>query len=237
MTRKFLLGRGLVLGSVLMAALVFAGCKKDKDQVQTPVAGLMAFNLVADQPAVSIALSGNLLPGGPLSYTSFTGRYLNVFPGIRVVESVNPATNQVLDSLSYTFEPGKYYSVFVVGANNSYQNIVSVDNYDSLTASSGKAYVRYVNGVSGTSAANITLSSGGTSVVNASAPFGQVSDFVAVNPGDLGVGVSAEGADASRTLHLEEHKAYTVLLVGQPGATDSSKTVQIRFIENGTVTD
>jgi hypothetical protein len=60
------------------------------------------------------------------------------------------ASNSVPDSLTYPFEQGEYYSLFVVGTSNSYKNIVVQDNYDSLNASSGKAYIRYVNAIAGT---------------------------------------------------------------------------------------
>jgi hypothetical protein len=240
MITKFLSRQGaIVLGSLLMFSVVFTACKKNKDDVQqTPVAALMAFNLVPDQQSVQISLSGNALPGGPLAYPSYTGRYLNAYTGNRVIQSFNPATNQTLDSLSYTFEPNKYYSVFVVGANGHYKNIVAVDNYDSLTASSGKAYVRYINALSNASSSNVTISANGTNAASGNAAFGEVSAFVPVTPGDVTVNVTNEGSvNANRTISLAQHKAYTVLLTGLPNQTDSTKSVQIRFVENGTVTD
>jgi Domain of unknown function (DUF4397) len=229
----------IALGSIAMLSMFLTSCLKDKDvdNNQTSAAGLMAFNLVPDQQAVQVALSGNLVPGSPFAYTSFTGRYISIFPGSRFVESAN-ATGESLDSLTYNFEPGKYYSLFVVGSGSNYRNIVVPDNFDSLTASSGKAYVRYINGLSNAASSAVTINSGASNVVNASAPFGQVSEFFAVNPGDVAVSVSNEGAaNASRTISLSQHKAYTILLTGLPNQSDTTKAVQIRFIENGTVTD
>jgi hypothetical protein len=240
MIKKFLSCKRLVVfASVVSIAVLFSACKKNNNDVpKTPVAGLMAFNLAPDQPQVGVALSGNFLPGTPLSYGSFTGTYLNIYAGSRSVNSYGGPGSQLLDSLTYPFEQGKYYSVFVVGTNNSYKNIIAQDNYDSLTASSGKAYVRYINAIADQSSSNVTVSSNGTNVVNSSASFGQVSPFVAVTPGQLNVAVSNEGSvNASRTINVSQQKAYTVLLMGQPNQTDSSKAVQIRFIENGTVTN
>jgi hypothetical protein len=239
MFRKFLSRSGFItLGSLLAFALLFSACRKNNnDIVQTPVAHLMAFNLVPDQERLGFALSGNILPGGPMAYTSFSGTYLNVFPGNRLIETYNPATNQVVDSLQYTFKQDKYYSVFAVGANGHYRSILAEDNYDSLTASSGKAYVRYINAIPDSAASNVRIAVGGTNVVDKSASFGQVSEFAAVNPGDISVNVNNESTvNASRTLAVQEHKAYTILLIGVPNQT-GDKAVQIRFIENGTVTD
>lgn len=239
MIRRVLSRHGITaIGSILALGILFSACRKNDDVVQPPVAALMAFNLAADQPGVGIALSGNMIPGSPLPYTSFTGNYINIYPGNRVIESFNPATNQTLDSLPYTFEPNKYYSLFVVGANNNYKNIVSVDNYDSLTASSGKAYIRYINAIPDSSASTVTVSANGSNVVNSSASFGKVSDFVAVNPGDLSINITNEGSvHANRTITVEQQQAYTVLLMGLPNQSDSAKAVQIRFIRNGTITD
>lgn len=240
MIRKLLSRRGIMtLGSILAFGILFSACmKNDDDIVQPQVAAVMAFNLVPDQQAVQFALSGNVLPGGPLAYTSYTGSYFNVFPGNRLIESFNPSTNDVLDSLEYTFQADKYYSLFIVGANGNYQNIVSVDNYDSLTASSGKAYVRYINAIPDSSDPTVTIAAGGTNVVNADASFGSVSEFVAVTPGQLNVGITNEGSvNADRTITVEQQKAYTILLTGLPNQTDDTKAVQIRFIENGTVSD
>lgn len=239
MIKKFLLRRSiLMIAGALFIAVLFTACKKDNnDIVQTPVSGLMAFNLAPDQPAVRVALSGNLIGGAPLSYGSFTGTYLNIYSGSRRVESY-ASGNQLLDSLTYPFEQGKYYSVFVVGANNTYKNIVTLDNYDSLTASSGKAYVRYINAIPGSATSNVSITNDGSTVVNSSASFGQVSLFMPVTPGSLSINVSNENAvNANRTITVAGQKAYTVLLMGMPNQTDSTKAVQIRFIENGTVTD
>lgn len=237
MIRKFLLRKSIfVAASVLSIAVLFSACKKNKgDVVQTPVSGLMAFNLAPDQPAVSVGLSGNLLGGAPLNYGSYTGTYLNIYSGNRQVSSYG-ASNNLLDSLTYPFEQGKYYSLFVVGSNNNYKNVVVRDNYDSLTASSGKAYVRYVNAIAAPTSSNVTISSGETNVVSNSASFGEVSAFTAVTPGSLTINVS-NGSSANRTITVEQKKAYTILLMGQPNQTDSTKAMQIKFISNGTVTD
>lgn len=235
MIRKFLLRKSIIVAAIVVSVgVLFSACKKDKNDVpQSQVSALMAFNLVTDQPAVSVGLSGNLF-GTPLNYGSFTGTYLNIYSGTRQVSAYS--SNTLLDSLSYTFQPGKYYSVFITGVANNYKNVVVQDNYDSLTASSGKAYVRYVNGISGASSSNVTISNGGGNVVSNTATPGQVSPFVAVTPGALNVSVTNE-TTASRTINVGQQKAYTILLMGQPNQSDTTKAVQIRFIENGTVTD
>ncbi len=239
MFRRMMSSRGtLVVGAVLMMSTFLTSClKNDDDMPENQSAALMAFNLAPDQEAVRIGLNGNVLPGGSLGYGNFSGQYFNVFPGNRSIETVNAATNDLVDSSSFNFATGRYYSLFVVGSNGNYQNIVAEDNYDSLTASSGKAYVRFINALSNATSSQVRFQAGGMNVINESAAFGEVSDFVAVDPGDVAVTVTNEGSDVNRTISLSQTKAYTVLLMGLPNQTDTTKSVQIRFIENGTVTD
>lgn len=229
----------VMAGSVLMAGVLLSSCLKNNDDTPaTPVSGLMAFNLAADQTAVGISLSGNYLTNTPLTYTSFTGSYLPVYTGTRAVQSVNFNGSAILATASQVFEADKYYSVFVVGNNNVYKNVLVEDKFDSLSGSSGKAYVRFINAIPDSSLPAVTIAAGGTNAVNTPAAFTTVSDFTAITPGDINVTVSnGSTIQANRTFAVEAKKVYTVLLTGIPGQTDVTKAVQIKYITNGTLSD
>ncbi len=237
----FYLRRSLIpVVAVVSAGVLFTACLKDKDNgPDIPAAGLMAFNLAPDQSALVIRLSGNSLTQAPLDYTSYTGVYQNIYTGSRPVEAFDYRNGTRLTNTNYTFEPNKYYSLFVIGADSAYKNIVSVDNFDSLTTADGKAYVRYINAITDSvNTPNVTIAAGGNNVVNENATYGAVSEFKAVTPGQVSVVVkNNNGVDASRNITLEGKKVYTILLAGKPGATNDNQKVQIRFIVNGTVTD
>ena len=127
--------------------------------------------------------------------------------------------------------------MFVIGANGHYQNLVTDDNFDSLAAKSGKAFVRYINAIADSSKPLVTIAANGNNVVSNNASFASVSDFATIDAGDVAVRVnSGSSIDVSRNITLEQNKVYTVLLVGTPGAADPTKAVQIKFISNGTVT-
>lgn len=228
--------------AIMMLATVsvlFTACLKDNDDVpEVPTAGLMAFNLVPDQPAVTIRLSNNILGNSALNYTNYTGSYYPIYTGTRTVEALDYGAGRALTSSTYNFEQDKYYSLFVLGFNNSYRNVITVDNFDSLS-SSGSAYIRYINAiVDSVNASNVTISSNGNNVVNESAAFGAVSAFKAVNAGAVNVvAKNSQGVDVNRSITLDQKKVYTVLLTGVPGATDDVKKVQIKYIANGTLTD
>lgn len=224
----------LIVGSLLLTGVVFTACNKfdDDDNNNTPVAGLMAFNLVPDKSSVTVALSGNALGNAPLAYSSYTGVYLPVFPGNRTVETYDNGSPAPITSTTATFEAEKYYSAFVVGANGNYRNVIVHDNFDSLSGASGQAYIRYINAIPDSSQPNVTITAGGSNVVTGPAAFASVSEFTAVTPGSVTIDVSNGGSiDADRTITLEARKIYTVLLAGIPG--DPSNGVQIRFVANG----
>lgn len=237
----FYLRRSLIpVIAVVSAGVLFTACLKDKDNgPDIPAAGLMAFNLAPDQSALVIRLSGNSLTQAPLDYTSYTGVYQNIYTGSRPVEAFDYRNNTQLTNTNYTFEPNKYYSLFVIGTDSAYKNIVSVDNFDSLTTADGKAYVRYINAITDSvNTPNVTIAAGGNNVVNENAGYGAVSEFKAITPGEISIVVKNNGGiDVSRNITLEQKKVYTVLLAGAPGATDDKQKVQIRFIANGTVSD
>jgi len=237
----FYLRRSLIpVVAVVSAGVLFTACLKDKDNgPDIPAAGLMAFNLAPDQSSLVIRLSGNSLTQAPLDYTSYTGVYQNIYTGSRPVEAYDYRSGIKLTNTNYTFEANKYYSLFVIGADSAYRNIVSVDNFDSLTTTDGKAYVRYINAITDSvNNSTVTVTAGGSNVVNDNAAYGVVSEFKAVTPGQVSITVkNNNGVDANRTITLEQKKVYTILLAGKPGATNENQKVQIRFITNGTVTD
>lgn len=227
--------------AVVSAGVLLTACLKDDDynNPSIPSAGLMSFNLAPDQSALVIRLSGNNLTPSPLAYTNYTGVYQNIYTGNRPIETYDLNHSGRLTNSSYTFEPNKYYSLFVTGADSAYRNIVSVDNFDSLSASNGNAYVRYINAVTDTvNVPTVTIAAGGNNVVNENAPYGTVSEFKAIAPGEIAITIKNNaGVDAARNIPVEQKKAYTILLVGQPGATDDTRKVQIKFISNGTLSD
>lgn len=227
-----------IYATLAVLFIFFASCTKtDNDNNNIPAAGLMAFNLATDQPATNIALSGNLLPGSPMNYLSFTGGYLRIFTGTRTITAFDYFTGRMLTNSGYSFAPNKYYSLFVVGSQKNYSNLVVNDNLDSLAATKGGAFVRYINAIPDSSKPLVSVAAK-TIVINENAPFGKVSDFTPLAAGQVTVSVKNDNTiNATRTINLDESKAYTILLTGDPNATDSTKKVQIRYVENGTVTD
>lgn len=219
-----------ILFFALLVLLV--GCSKDDDANNTEVAGLMTFHLVSDQPSIGVSLSGNTLPGSPYSYLGYTGYYANIFPGTRSIESFGAASTPLLSS-SYAFSAGEYYSLFVVGAAGVYRHIVVEDDFDSLSATAGRSYIRYINAIPDSAMATVEIGEPGGSL-NFTPSFGEVSDFQAVTAGSVTITVSANLVqDTSRTITLEEKKAYTILLTGRRDATNPDEQIQIRFVENG----
>lgn len=221
--------------TVLVAGALLSACKKDtNDNTDIPVSGLMAFNLSPDQSAIGITLSGNLLTNSPLSYTNCTGGYRNIYSGQRSVYSYDYTKDTTLVTANYNFDNQKYYSLFIVGNNGAYKNVIVQDDIDSLPST--QAYVRYINAIPDSTAPTVTIRANGNNVSSNAATFSTVSGFTAVNTGDISIGVTnGSTISANRTIAVENGKIYTVLLLGIPSTTDSAKAVQIKYILNGTI--
>lgn len=219
----------------LFIVILFSACKKEDTDYNnnTPVSGLMAFNLAPDKAAVGFALTGNNLTNNPLGYTAYTGVYLPIYTGTRQVKSFDFFTGSTIAVNNSDFADSMYYSAFLLGANGKYQNLVVQDKLDMLTPVSGKAWARYVNAIpDSTTAPVVNIDEG---AINETAAYATVSSFKQVNAGSVTINVNNGGTiNTSRTITLEENKIYTILLTGLPNATDSSQTIQIKFIQNGT---
>ena len=237
---KFLINARYSVAGILLLSLVFGACKKDNiPNNRIPAAGVMAFNLSTDKDAVGISLSGNNLFYLPLGYASFTGQYLPIFTGNREVKSYNDNSYNILSANNQIFQDSTYYSIFVVGRNGSYRNIVVNDSLNNLITTPGQAFVRYINAIpDSTISPLVSISSKGTKVISNNIAFGVVTPFIKVNAGDIIIGVNNGDSIAfSRTISVEQSKAYTILIAGIPNAADTTKSVKIKFITNGTITN
>ena len=224
---------------VSCAALLFAACKKDDaPQENPPVAGFMAFNLSPDQNAVVFSLSGNNVGASTLPYNGYTGQYYAINTGSREVRAFDYATNTTLATTPGNFADSMYYSSFLIGTSGNYSTVLVHDNLDSLPAVAGKAYVRYINAITDSSTAIpvVELAASGETSITENAAFGTVSSFKQVNAGELTTTVSdGTTALATRTITVEQNKVYTLLLSGIPGSADSTKAVQVKYIQNATI--
>ncbi|RYF37333.1 MAG: DUF4397 domain-containing protein [Chitinophagaceae bacterium] len=224
----------ITMGVALLSGFMVSCNKKDAVSTPIPAAGVMVFNLAADQPAVGFALSGNVLSNVPLSYTSFNGFYQPVYTGTREIQAFG-FNDSLFAKSSFTFDDQGQYSVFLTGYNGKYQNVTVKDDIDS-NATADKAYVRFINAIpDSVNVPKVTITAGGSTVSDGAAAFNTVVPFTAVAGGDVKIAVTGTGVSAERTLQLVNGKVYTALLIGVPGATDELKKVQIRYIENGTL--
>jgi hypothetical protein len=224
-----------VVAAIVISAAFLSACnKKDAVSTRIPASGLMVFNLAADKDGIGVALSGNVINNSPLAYTSFNGRYQNIYTGTREIETFD-LRDSIFAKSTFTFEDNSYYSLFVTGNDGVYANITVKDDIDS-NATADKAYIRYINAIPDSSAPVVTVTSAGTDVANAPASFNTVSNFIPVSAGDVKISV-ANGSTIStdRTFSVENGKVYTALVIGVPGETDDVKKVQIRYILNGAI--
>lgn len=236
MKRYFSIQKILLIGGLLFTFAFISACNDDDDTIIRPdVAGFMAFNLATDQPVIGVALSGNEL-NAPLPYMSYTGGYVAIYPGKRSTDAFDVNGNTI-STTTPTYEANNYYSLFVVGMDGDYQNVVVNDGLDTLNVSEGNAYVRYINAIPGANTLNVTVKNDSATLITGQPSFGTVSDFEQVKAGEVTIAINNGSKIAvDRDITLENQKAYTLLLAGNPDGSDVSDSVQIRYIINGKVT-
>lgn len=227
----------LAVAGIFIGITLFTSCLKDDNRgdTQPDVAGLMALNLAPDKPLIGVSLSGNKL-NSTLPYTSFTGGYVGIFPGKRSTSAFDANSGNIFATETYTYEPNKYYSLFVTGARGTYKNIIVNDRLDSLSGMAGKSYIRYINAIPDSSKSLITINDGKDTVISKQVGFSSVSAFVPVNTGEVKIGINnGNSIKATRSITLEERKTYTVLFISDPKDNKIGDSIQIRYIENGTL--
>jgi len=224
----------LAAGVILVAVVLFTACNKSNNDVpNTPAAGFMAFNLAPDKPSVGVSLSGSIVTSSPLGFNNYTGGYLAIYTGDRSVDAYDFNGGTTFASTPGSFQQDKYYSAFVIGANGTYRNVLVEDKFDSLSGNG--AFIRYINAIPDSAAPVVAVSNNDGNVDNRTASFGTVSAFVPLAPGEVTVNINNGGTiNKSRTFSVESRKVYTVLLAGRPNSSNSD-SVQIRYIENGTI--
>lgn len=226
----------LPITGIFLIAVLFGSCKKD-DVInpRTPVAGLMAFNLIPNSGGIGVGIGSNSLTPQALYFNNYTGIYKPVYTGDRTVESYNFGTGSTLAKGDYMFNDSAYYSVFVMGANDVYSNVFVEDNLQSLPqGDKSKTYYRIVNAIPDSSISAVTITAGGNSIIDVISKFKDVSSFHEIPAGDVTVKIASESSsvDTSRTISLEKGKIYTILLIGDPGATNTDYKTDIKFIVN-----
>lgn len=219
-------------------SVLLSSCIKNHsyDGVNIPVASLMAFNLSPDKSNIGFSLSGNSLTTSGLAYGNYTGNYLNIYPGERPVNAFDYSSSAVYATSQGSFMAGKYYSLFFIGVNNKYRNILTEDSYDSLSNLTGKAYVRYINAIpDSVNSLSVTLGSSSTNIQN-TVSYGTVSPFTLVDSGNLSIAIkNSDGIDTSRTIAIDQKKVYTILLSGMKNSTTTP--VSIKYILNGSLSE
>lgn len=234
MKKQNLLKRtGLLIAGTFMFAMIFSACKKD-EPAHIPAAQVMVFNLVPDQDGVGVAVDNNAISNVPIPYPGYLP-YRNFYAGNRVFSSFIFGSGQTLATTPETLRDSGYYSLFVVGGDDIYKNVITEDMIDSLDATSGKAFVRYVNGVPGDAETTTTISADQTVLFNDANKVGTVSAYKEAAPGKISVTMSNPGATepVSRDIDVTEKGVYTVLLIGEPQATDTARALKIRVVHQG----
>lgn len=209
--------------------------KNNNDSPASPVAGLMVFNLAPDKNQVGFDIGGNVFTRQPLAFLNYNGMYTGVFTGTRTLTAFEYGTNTSIANAGNDYADGRYYSAFLLGADNNYRTKIVEDSLDTLESVAGKAYIRYINGIPDSTAPNVVVTANDAPVHNSTLAYGNITGFMAVNTGNVTITTSnGTTINTTRTFPVTDKKIYTILLAGKPGSMNAD-SVQTRYIENGTL--
>lgn len=238
MQKKIFSFKSVAGASLLLAVLLLSACNKNSpgNNNNTNDAGLLPFNL-APGTSVSIGVAGNAIITGALNFPNYTGQYVPVSPGSKIVDTYKYGQkDSVYASTAYEFSANKFYSLFLVGFNGHYKNIIVPDRVDSSIIGTSKAYVRFINGIADSSDQHFVVSRGTTSALDTTLKYTGVASVRPIDPGDVTFAV-LNGTDikATKTVTLEANKLYSIILYGVPSATDDNNKVKVTYIINGSL--
>ena len=222
----------------IMAVGLFSACKKSSDDNNntTDNAGLLPFNL-APGTSISIGVAGNAIITGALNFPNYTGEYIPVAPGTKIVDSYKfGQKDSVYASTAFEFTANRFYSLFLIGFNGHYKNLVIADRVDSSIIGTSKSYVRYVNAIADSADQHFVVTRGPSTVSDTTLKYTGVGAVRPIDPGELTFSVY-DGATvkASKIVTMEANKLYTVILYGIPSATDETNKVKVAHIINGSL--
>lgn len=239
MQQKFFSFKPLITGTaLLMAVLLFSACKKssNNDNNTENNAGLLPFNL-APGTSASIAVAGTTIITGALNFPNYTGEYVPVTPGTMIVDTYKfGQKDSVYASTAYEFTANRFYSLFLIGFNGHYKNLVIADRVDSSIIVANKGYVRYVNAIADSADQHFVVSRGPTTVSDTTLKYTGVGAVRPIDPGELTFSVyDGTTVKASKIVTIEANKFYTIILYGVPSATDEANKVKVTHIINGSL--
>lgn len=222
---------------ILLIALstLFISCSKEKTVTPPGIAGLVVFNLAPDQQKLMVTIDGNYFTGVPLSYSKYSGKYNGVYEGSRSVIAFDQSSNLDLAKNNFTFRDSAFYSLFFVGYNKNYLNLIVEDHLSSLPKSTGKSFVRYLYGIPDSLGAHVSIADGTSSIFDEQSSFCHISEFKQTEPGTVQVSVKNNSGtiDATRHLSLDADGIYTIILQGTTQSLDTGLSVKINMVKNG----
>src|SRR5699024_11166109 len=154
-----------------------------------------------------------------LPYMAYTGGYVKIFPGNRSTDAVAGDTHNTLTSKTFDYETNKYYSLFVIGTEGDYENVIVNDGLDTLQANKGNTYFRFINAISDKTPVTSKVANDTADLLSQEAAYGEVAPFTALDSGAVTISITDNNTiNVERDVQLESQKAYTFLISGNPNS-------------------
>jgi len=220
-TVKYIAAYIKVLALVILAGVVWSSCKKDGDiTIVVPKAALNTINATSN--TINVFQNGTRLNNLGSIGTGGKSGYFSVSAGMQTyqIKKADVATPEYLISdLSFALDSGKSYSLFVAGETADKVFKINDTSFDPVD---GKAMVRFINTLPGTTNLDVTI--GSLSFTNTA--FAGPSSFTNINSGTNNLKISQAGSAIpviDQTITLTAGTFYTIFTTGTLAGTGQDK--------------
>jgi len=205
--------------AVLLAVFSLTSCLKNDNDYATPnYAALSVINASPKLEKFDFVIDNQLVNNDAFNFTERLP-YFNIYSGSRRIGIYKDDTTDSLRTGTLIAQPGKIYSLYVVGEAPNHEFLTITDSLASPTT--GKAQVRFLN--LSVNAPSLNLNYGADSTLFSNVAYKGYSDFVEIPGGkkyNFSVGTEANIASGSGNIATESNvmiesgKIYTIWAKG-----------------------
>ncbi|UEG52079.1 DUF4397 domain-containing protein [Mucilaginibacter daejeonensis] len=219
-------GKAKVMGVMLVAAMAFTSCLKDRsdDNVpQTPAALVSVINASPGSSSVDFYLDQNRASVYSIPYGNGQD-YVRAYTGKRTFKFTTEGGIQTLKSDTLTLQANKFYTAYLANTSTAPDLVIVRDTIVQPAANS--ATIRLVNVSANAPAVDLAVTGG--AVIATNRAYKQASPFKTVAGGtSYNLEIRQAGTTTVLTTltgaNLNSGSVYTVWLQGVNGATDGTK--------------
>ncbi|UII20987.1 DUF4397 domain-containing protein [Fulvivirga ligni] len=218
--------------SILFISLSLTACLDTDDPTidYTPVSGIAIYQGVPDV-SMTIKLDSQKISTSEFKFGSYSN-YYRYEAGTRKFEFLNFSNNDSLTSLTYFFDEGKFYSIYLTGEDDDIRPLLLKD--EAIEDGQGKAIIRFVNLIPDADRLSLKIKADESNLYN-NVVFRGYTSFAPVDSQPAIFEVLNENDEVVATAtstQLLVGKYYTIICQGYENPEDDQPEASIKILTN-----